>query len=112
MRDEEMVRLCAERVMGWQEGWDDLHWFTDWNPLTSEEDAGAVLDKMQEEGWAVSIFGVPWISSVQLAWMVGFDRSVYPPERTKDGVRWHSAINRCRAIVLAALKAVGVEVEA
>lgn len=131
MTDEEIVKACAEKVMGWRLacGW----WFTSkacteksghtihsWNPLTDDADACAVLDKMQEDGWRWILghhvrisFSVP--PGAVAGWFCELSR--VPQEPPYRDILEQRASNydptpagRRRAIVLAALKAKGVEV--
>lgn len=89
MRDEEITRALAEKVMGWTQvtggGWD---------PLLKDADACAVLDKMAADGWRVTLDKLP-----DAGWFCRFRRR-YLEE-------W--AVQDCRrlAICVAALKAVG-----
>ena len=105
--DAELVKLCATKVMGWVEGKDfscpngediriiDPHYNAlttnpiYWNPLHNEQDSAMVLE-MAAEG------------EVFIEWR-GHYWEIY-------GIAESCDIDRKRAIVLAALKAKGIEV--
>ncbi len=124
--DAELIRLAAERVMGWTyrprpserkfEMWEferpdacnifaSPHKLTgerDWWPLTSDSDAMMLWDKMRADGWC-------WELSQSNADAIGCQDEIY---------RYHSlhiehTYDRCRprAITIAALRAVGVDTD-
>lgn len=123
MTDEELVRACAEKVMGWYLSPRGFFWLDDsekevacapdyederfptFNPLNDDRDVCAVLDKMAEKGWA-GAFG--WHTEESPA-----DERFYGEFAKSDSEGYrsgmHSASDRRRAVVIAALKAVGVE---
>lgn len=99
MKDEEITRVVAEKVMGGLLSYDPLGVFVNgdgviFEPLTDDADACAVLDKMAADGWRVTLDKLP-----DADWFCRFRRG-YLEER---------AVEDCRrlAICVAALKAVG-----
>lgn len=104
MTDAELTRLCAERVMGWEVPslQADTHW-----PLEDDHDACAVLDRMVELGWDYTLTQKQ-VPVGAMPCRCEFDRPMYFMPQTVEV----EASTRPRAIVLAALKAVGVEVAA
>lgn len=138
MTDADIIRALAEKVMGWERHCigktnfvEDFAWFnggkkvaiecsdvilsaihqvTYWNPLTSDTDSCAVLDKMVETGWSYSISANPPWSSCLPGTLVEFNKGVHPPAFLEDRGEYDfpSHIDdRRRAICIAALKAVG-----
>lgn len=130
MTDAEIVQVIAEKVMGWHEqtfpksimpswkGWaDDKNvcqaWAEDdpgydigdeaWNPLTSDADACAVLDRMMELGWPYALGNNCVVKGHEHYCHFWLNKEF-------KSVKVH-ADSRQRAICLAALKAVGVKVE-
>lgn len=130
MTDEEIIRACAEKVMEWvqvhdpkelTEGTFGINSFGHilrphrseewqrWNPLTSDADAFMVMDKAR--------LGVmPWTNGRWIAFRPDLDGawlglSDAPGDRMYDGALRCGAVDadRRRAIVLAALKTVGIE---
>lgn len=118
MTDEEMIRACAEKVMGWQCGteiWGDTDQFVvivhkpdgstqNWNPLARDQDACAVLDKMEADGYGYSLVLLPPDIG---CWFTKWQEGEPLPDSSNATGR---GIDRKRAIVLAALRAKGVEV--
>lgn len=107
MNNAEIDRLVAEKVMGWKiqekiRGYPDLfehgRIVSDWEPTVEWNDAGQVVDRMKELGYFVSI-------TCSIIWDVEF---IDKTGRIKNYCIDDSVQ---RAICLAALKAVGVEVE-
>ena len=109
MTGEEMVRLAAEKVMGW-------HWCNgfgtrwvdgntgrdiaadDWNPFTSASDCRMVIDRMQELGYEFRIE----IAGGKTFALIG---------RPKSQTAYHAhEADFGRAIVLASLRAIGEKV--
>ena len=131
MTDNELTKLIAEKVMGWEHGAMDDHItrFTvgvgcllvshpgtlhvAFAPLLSDNDTFQVVDKMIEKGFYVPIAWTKILHTtagkrmITDMWHVGLDKDYMAAEQR------HSAfdISRRSAICLAALKAVGVEVE-
>lgn len=119
MTDSEIIRAVAEKVMGWHQkefinerGIRRDCWFqddcpipqgptADFDPLDDDECACAVLDKMAEEGYYVRI------NSMYYDGHQGWECQIALHGTTEPIVNE----SRRRAIVLAALKAKGVEVE-
>lgn len=121
MTDAEIVRAVAVSVMGWEQRpeksvssqdnpdnpvWcDETGYYQDhvwrWNPLASDVDACAVLDKMAQQ------------------WYIQLDVAVYPKQarcqvmRPEDMELVGEEINPCRrrVICIAALKAVGAWID-
>lgn len=112
MTDAEMVRLAAEKVMGWEakESWTTvmiwqpvgincLHW----NPLTSDADCWMLVEKLQEQGWGIRV-------AVHVGgYLRGTSVRIYRYEPFIQ-FRIEEMPDRRRAIVLACLRAVGVDV--
>ncbi len=109
MTDEQITRALAEKVMGWKVGedgsfsnmgWDEIHFAFNWNPLTDDAAACAVLDKVGEDGWHVCLtYG--WEDREADRWHCSFERE-YP--MWKYGECYDDC--RRRAICIAALKAI------
>lgn len=124
MTDQEMIRACAEQVMGWRaedlgvtypdilsargrlwwKGDPKFRWVADFNPLTSDADAFMLVDAMEAKGWSFSMGQLSMDQPPPLKWVVAFDKW-----ELIDAEHRMIAPGRCRAIVLACLKAVGVE---
>lgn len=116
MSDEEIVRAVAEKVMRWELRNDrltGLQWVQGdpprraraegegmWNPLTSDADACAVLDKMAADGWQYQI-RYDRYGERQYYHYAQFDKT--PTSMHFSGMHR----GRRRAICIAALKAVG-----
>ena len=109
MTDNDITRLIAETVMGyrWADGTEDppLEYQAgdvnrgNFDPLKYTEDAFEVVDKMVEDGWRFNL-----LRTDRKTWEV--DLFVHSDKRNvcvEDP-------SRCKAICLAALRAVGVEV--
>jgi hypothetical protein len=81
--------------------------------MTSIENAWQVVEKMQEEGFAFAVWGVPEFSSVFRGTTVAFRRDVYPPRLDFDyqledrSDATGNAPDAPLAICIAALKAKG-----
>jgi hypothetical protein len=115
--DTELVRLVAEKVMGWSlSPWQlsevdgipvepppgilRMGQERAWNPLTSNEDFCAVWDQLVQEGYDVSLFSP--CAQHREAWFV---RVMKCPDPDQRGVAYCS--DHRRALVLAALRAKG-----
>lgn len=122
MTDQELTKSVAETVMGWTytdaitstmgeyhhlaRCWaaksDDSREFqfrapSDWDPLTDDQAACAVLDKIRDLGWKYDVMGGRGNDSCRIT--TGFPHQVF----------YACESNRRRAIVLASLKARGVD---
>ena len=109
--DAAIVRLCADKVMGWQIDADSYGRVYEpdnpyhegpWNPLTSEADNAQLLDKMVEDGFGFCLnFAFPGPQYFMEFW----------PRHTRSTAHWDQVHDkdRKRAVVLAALKTKGVE---
>ncbi len=114
-RDVEIVKLLAEKVMGmvgrrisaWTYSYRSLdeprtllihsansphiNKIEGWNPLTSDADALALVDALNPTDFSLEKSGGNWTADF--------------------GIGHATSTGRCRAIVLAALKAVGVDMQ-
>jgi hypothetical protein len=111
--DAELVRLAAERVMGWTqkvfcdycdhcEGHGGMP--VGWNPLTSDADCWMMVDKLTAE-WC---FMLDW---QQPEWSCEFHRcGLDDGDRTMSDIHIATERDRRRCILLACLRAVGVDV--
>ena len=131
MTDNELIRAAAERVMGWavipfhakiekkiypalienaSHDWcliaDKRSWARKWNPLASDADAFMLVDAIHSRGeywfrlttrWDKVNWSAGWTTQECTGWNGRMDIEVTDPDRR-------------RAIVLAALRAVGVDV--
>ncbi len=119
MTNEQLDALVAEKVMGWKQAADNLWpgrlWWVDnqgthlfyadgntWTPTTGIAQAWQVVERMVELGWRYTIVGDP---SSTVPVRVVFNRG------EPFGWGMMHADTSPLAIVLSALKAVGVEVE-
>lgn len=115
LTDEQLVEAVATKVMGWHlvEGGDtwseipghtrqDKFWVfvKDWNPLTSDADCGQVLDRIV----SMLDFCIRY-DYKKRRWMVAYWNG-----QAGEKKNWTYGKDRRRAIVIAALRAVGVEV--
>jgi len=121
MTDAELVRLCAIHVYGEQDAfigrdpWGDevVYWGPyrgAFNPLTSDADSCAVLDKMVADGFDYTIQQAYRLEGVTVTFQENH-------QSRPDAHYWQLIQvtvcvpkDRKRAIVLAALKAKGVEI--
>jgi len=129
MNLREIDRLVAEKVMGWRlksfpgEGGGFSAWLNDdgkiikyennctlhaqpydfWKPTTNIADAWKVVEKLQKDGWHIELY------NENEKWC--FDLTKYNEFMFVDRFYRASAEDASLAICLAALKAVGVEVE-
>ena len=152
MTDQEITRLVAEKVMGWHYNPEGACWFDDmdqfaahgqpyhcpqchmdaqeWNPMTSDADACAVIDRLAEQEYAVGLHyqapgyrsGTTGIGS-QDTWEVVImppaslrpapSMIVYVKPKTETWIAHGEPTpdGRRRAICLAALKAVGMDID-
>jgi len=112
MTDQEISLLVAEKVMGWQhlvDGSysDEPYYFIDaihepryievakWQPTTRIDQAWQVVEKMVADGWGISIHD---------DWLVVFFRHDKDAQEAVDK-------SAARAVCIAALRAVGQEVD-
>jgi hypothetical protein len=132
MTDAELVKLAAERVMGWQvlEQHGGLiafntktvwkHWIVEppddpcktfptlgtWNPLTSDTDAMMLVDAIPDTVFTLEHLYAPKL--LEWRWLANFGTSGAFGTVIVRGVA--ASPDRCRAITQAAVRAVGVEV--
>lgn len=129
MTDAELVRAAAERVMGWRVHFRNTAFWvkadeergimktveacvSKWNPLTSDADAFMLCDKMAElgYGWRLDFDGMDSASFVENPQRYSGNRDL---REEYDSLHDRAAVcgfDRRKCIVLAALRAVGVEV--
>ncbi len=104
MTDAEIIRLLAEKVMGWEKWPDTKAWWvnvygipmcrvSDWNPLKDSNHSDQVVDKMKETGWSLRLFEAPLAQA-----LAEFSRG--------HEAYWVTADDRHHAIAEVALKAI------
>lgn len=113
MTDQELTKLIAEKVMGWELG--QGPWYTRqgepmfvvnaFRPLVNDSPAFMVVDKMIEKGFTFSLIFSGYASKSWNATFYGVDE--YSEQLVYDAT--HES--RRRAICIAALRAVGEVVE-
>lgn len=111
MSDADLTLLCANKVMGWN--FTDTHAYAtvgdylihsgEFNPLNDDCDAMAIIDKLLQEGWPSQIGNNCVVKGEEHYCHVWHNA-------TFESYTLHATTRR-RAIVLAALRAKGVEVE-
>ena len=112
MTDQELTKLIAEKVMGWER---TSEWYSKqgspvcaigaFRPLENDIHAFQVVDKMIEDGFTFSLISSGYASKSWNATFYGVDE--YSEQLVYDAT--HES--RRRAICLAALRAVGEVVE-
>ena len=106
MTDAELIRAAAEKVMGWTKPTGCYCWYCnqllvadgEWNPLASDTDAFMLVDKLGERGWEFMLKYIHMRDTNTFGWYA----------QVGDYLGTGRDPHRRRAIVLAALKAVGV----
>jgi hypothetical protein len=115
MTDPEIIDALATRCMGWTKinipGWrrwywarDDgawMEWGTRWNPLANDNDAFQVVDAMEAKGFRWTIMSGTSETG---------DEKCAEFSQPGGAVSYAYEPDRRRAIALAALRAVGMEV--
>lgn len=108
MTDVEITRLSAERIMGFK-AHGALHWTNGdvsvdrfkWTPLASIADAWMLVEKLKADGWEITIQW-HWCEPNLWDWGITLVK--------REHVRGSHGTEVGRAITIAALRAVGVEI--
>lgn len=105
MTDNDITKLIAEKMMGKSKAAVDIWLDGGFSPLTDDEDAFLVVDKMIGDGFTFSLISGGYASKSWEATFYGVDE--YSEQLVYEAIH----PSRCKAICIAALRAVGVEVE-
>lgn len=117
MSDREIIEALAEKLMAWKPQYDvdsivlwesdDLVISGDWNPLADPAACALVLDEIEQRGWTweASYKLDPYYEESPFAFLIWIGNDTIRPASG-----YAEANNRYRAVCLAALRAVEVEV--